>query len=137
MKLLLDREFGTLTRHANDSINANMRDLRTIMEVGDGWAQGDILVRRLSRVPTRMRPIEPRAQLAPGSTQGSRHCLSSLEGVAMFALAGFHPLLGPVFKAGRDVTITHLEHGHLLLGPGIYAIEYQRDLAEDLRRVAD
>lgn len=128
MTAILKKEFQKLTQHAGQAIDPRARDLRQTMEPGDAWAQGDMLVRRLAELPPSAEPIEPKAQLVPGVTQGSRHCLSSLEGVTMFS-AYRGGLLGPIFRVDRDVTITHPEHGHLLLGPGVYAIEYQRDLA--------
>lgn len=110
---------------------------------GDAFRQGDIYITLLERLPADAKPMPtPHLQLVPGATQGSRHCLDSLEGVSMFALAAPGPYDGPVLViTGTERTIAHPEHGDVALpGDGrCYGITYQRDLDEEdrERRVVD
>lgn len=108
--------------------------------IGDSWRQGDIYITRLNGVPAGSARVEkPDRQLAPGNTQGSRHCLQSLRCVKVFRVPNAGMLDGPVLDIGEANTITHPEHGDVALQPGVYGISYQRDLdAEDReRRVLD
>lgn len=105
---------------------------------GDSFRQGDVYVEKRGGVTGDM-TVEPKpnAQLAPGTTKGSRHVLDSLDGVTMYRVANPTPLDGPVIETTCERTITHPEHGDLILPPGVYAITYQRAYADELRRVAD
>jgi hypothetical protein len=97
-----------------------------------------LYIERLECVPARCVPDrKPSAQLAPGTTQGSRHVLDSLDGVSVYRLAENTVLQGPVLLVTTERTVTHPEHGNVVLPPGIYSITYQRQFAEELRRVAD
>lgn len=109
---------------------------------GDSFRQGDLYITRLDALPSDIKPLEAKpgqdpAQLAEGTTQGSRHVLDSLEGVEMYELATKTALDGPILNLAKERTVTHPEHGHVCLPPGSYAITYQRAYAEELRRVAD
>ncbi len=109
--------------------------------VGDWWRQGDVYITLLDRLPMGATPVEPPIglQLAPGSTQGSRHCLDSAKGVAFYRFATPGELDGLVLALTEERTITHPEHGWLVLPPATYRIGYQRslDAEERQRRVAD
>jgi hypothetical protein len=108
--------------------------------VGDTHRQGDVYITLLAAVPdVAKRETKPAAQLAPGTTQGSRHILDSMDGVAMYRLPNPGMLDGPIVECRKERTITHPEHGDVILPPGVYQISYQRDLdAEDReRRVLD
>ena len=108
--------------------------------VGDSWRQGDCYFTLLDAIPSGAAiDPEPSAQLAPGSTQGSRHILDSLAGVTMYRIPNPGMLDGPIIECKTVRTITHPEHGDVVLPPGIYAISYQRDLdaEERERRVQD
>lgn len=107
------------------------------MVVGDYHRQGDIYLTRLKAVPGGAEKITPAAQLAPGTTQGSRHIIASLNGVTMFRLKNPSPLDGPILKSDKPVTVEHPEHGHVTLPAGVYGVTYQRQYAEELKRVAD
>lgn len=107
---------------------------------GDTWRQGDVYIELLERVPAGAMAMKAKgrsAQLAPGTTQGSRHILDSLVGVTMYRLPEATVLDGPVIVTDRERTIEHPEHGNVVLPPGVYGITYQREFAEELRRVAD
>ncbi len=105
---------------------------------GDAFRQGDLYITCLNEVPegAKLKPTDYNAQLAPGDTQGSRHCLSH-SNVKMYTLAAPTALEGPVLEVTEEVTVTHPEHGHVVLPEGIYGITYQRSYAEELRRVQD
>lgn len=106
--------------------------------VGDYWRQGDIYITLLSGIPQNATPQQkPNAQLAPGSTRGSRHCLSTIDGVTIYDTAKADALTGPVIEVRNECVITHPEHAHVALPPGVYGITYQRAMALELRRVAD
>lgn len=105
----------------------------------DCHRQGDVYILTLSSLPRGLSAIATRAQLAPGETQGSRHCIAAahLGRVKMYQRNATNPLEGPVIDASDEVEITHPEHGHVILPKGVYGIYYQRQMAEELRRVAD
>ncbi len=107
---------------------------------GDCWRQGDLYITLLGAVPTGVeRVAQPTLQLVPGTSQGSRHCLDSLDGVAVYGQPNAGQLDGPVMECGQERTITHPEHGNVVLPPGVYGLTYQRDLDEEerQRRVLD
>lgn len=104
---------------------------------GEHVRQGDIYITLLESVPAGAKPAKPEAQLAPGTTKGSRHVLDSMEGVECFEHPTKDVLQGPVLRLSQERTITHPDHGHWTLSPGTYNITYQRAYAEERRRVAD
>lgn len=108
--------------------------------VGDFVRQGDVYITLLGSVPPgAIRDDKPLLQLAPGNTQGSRHCLSSLNSTTVYRLQNPTPYDGPILEVKRPVTITHPEHGHWRLPAGCYGISYQRteDSEGLIRRVLD
>lgn len=107
--------------------------------VGDTHRQGDIYITMLEGVPKGAKSIPNRRQLAEGSTQGSRHCIDSFDGVTMFEKKDKTQFDGPILMLEQERTIEHPEHGNVTLPPGCYGVTYQRDLdaEERERRVAD
>lgn len=106
--------------------------------VGDVARQGDLYIELLASVPSgAVREKNPSAQLAPGTTQGSRHILDSLAGVKAYRLGSPTVLDGPILDLSKERTITHPEHGWLILPAGIYSVTYQRSFSLELARVAD
>lgn len=97
--------------------------------------QGDIYIYFIDNIPKQFTKCEFEAQLAPGTTKGSRHILS--DEVAMFKNPNADVLTGPAFTNKSEVTIEHPEHGDVILPPGNYMVTYQRAFAEELRRVLD
>lgn len=101
--------------------------------------QGDLYFFKLHALPKdAAREVSPSGQLAPGMTQGSRHCVD-LSTVTLYRLTNGDVLDGPLIDAPEGVLITHPEHGHLVFPPGVYGVTFQRAYADadDLRRVAD
>lgn len=123
------------------------------VSAGDVIRQGDLYVVALKGLPSTARPIKDR-QLAPGTSQGSRHVLKgdcqvyeadrrqimTLIGGAMVpAKVELHePLIGPVFETKGEVELDHPEHGNRILPAGeVFAVVYQRAFAEEVRRQVD
>lgn len=129
-------ELKAIQKHAENIKNDETHEL-SVMSAGDAWAQGDVLITCLGCVPAECEPMMAERQLAPGTTQGSRHCIVDLAGVEMFRLKDATPLDGPVFRSDRKIEIDHPEHGNLIVPPGVYGVTYQRQYAEELRRVQD
>lgn len=115
---------------------------KTIEKIGfnEGVRQGDLYIMRIKDVPADATPIDnPDRQLVPGTSQGSRHCITAetFANVKLLRLKQPTALQGPVIKAEKTFEVEHPEHGHFILPPGIYQAVYQRAYAEELRRVQD
>jgi len=105
---------------------------------GDHFRQGDIYIWKRDSIPsTAKRAKKQDAQLAPGTTKGSRHILDSLRGVEVFQVDSSDPLQGPFLQTDRERVVTHPEHGNVLLPSGCYEITYQLAYAEERRRIED
>lgn len=132
----VDKVFSEVAEHA-DRI-ANDGEHSPAMDIGDVWPQGDIGLLRLASVPNGATKAKaPSNQLAPGSTQGSRHCIAALSGVTIYQIPNATVLDGPIIDAPKGCRIDHPEHGDVILPAGVYGVVYQRAFAEELRRVAD
>lgn len=128
---------GQISKTA-ESVKSDKAHAIPFMDPGDELRQGDLYVTRIAEVPAGAVKVErPDKQLAPGTTQGSRHCLRSLKSVTLYCIAQPGPLDGPVIEARRAFWVDHPEHGNRQLPAGVYAITYQRAFADELRRVQD
>lgn len=123
----------------NSVIQKKSHNFPIAASIGDSFRQGDIYITKCESVPSAYSKIKPVVQLAPGNTQGSRHCLENLSGVEMYRNENPSLLEGPVIVLNCEKTITHPEHGHVTLPPGVYSITYQRNLdeMERIQRVRD
>jgi len=129
--------FNKVQKRAEKICNSDAHTVATCSP-GDTWAQGDIGIVCLKEPPVdAVAEMKPRAQLAPGTTQGSRHCIQKLSSVRVYRLASPTPLDGPIIEALEGFTVTHPEHGWITLPPGVYAIIYQRQFADEIKRVLD
>ena len=127
-----------IKKNAERIINDATQRFPEAASPGDVFRQGDVYIQLLDAMPKdSVKDDKPIQQLAPGTTQGSRHILDSLSGVTMFKMKNPSPLQGPVLKTTKERTITHPQHGDCVIGPGIYNITYQRAYAEELRRQQD
>lgn len=122
------------------------------MSVGDVVRQGDIYVVCIERLPAKKTPTKNR-QLAPGTSQGSRHCVagdvSVYEGdkeqvadlirkaIAPKSIELHEALIGPVFESKEQIEIDHPEHGNRIVPAGCYAVVYQRLHGEEVKRQQD
>ncbi len=109
------------------------------MKAGEYHRQGDVCIRWIPSIPSGCRKVETESQLAPGSTQGSRHCIKSthLKHLTMYRRDNQDALQGPLIQARESFEVMHPEHGHVILPAGCYAVTYQRQYAEELRAVKD
>jgi hypothetical protein len=106
--------------------------------IGDVVRQGDIYLTCLESLPKGKETQE--RQLAPGTTQGSRHVLDGdCEIVTVNTFKSFNPvLIGPAFKCVGNVEVTHPEHKNVILPQGTcWQVTYQQVHAEEVRRVQD
>lgn len=140
MKTLLVNDVQAVQDIAERIKSDELQHFPEAASFGEAVRQGDIYIFLLDSLPPGCTRIDkPNKQLAPGDTQGSRHCLSSLRGVKLFRLKNPNPYDGPVIEVAKPVTITHPEHGDIRLFPGIFGIGYQRteDSEGRIRRVQD
>jgi hypothetical protein len=105
---------------------------------GDVFRQGDLYIWKIDEFPGDWRE-DTRAdlQLAIGTSQGARHVLDSRDGVRIFQHPQQTELDGPILQLAEERVLTHPEHGDVVLPPGCYEITYQRQFADELRRVLD
>lgn len=127
-----------------DNIKHNEQRDCTAMIPGDPpTRQGDVYVWSLPRLPENATKDEtPVSQVAPGNTRGSRHRVRDMSEVTMYRLPSPTALQGPLIESHSGWTLEHGDganddHAPCRFGPGVYAITYQRDHAEELRRVQD
>lgn len=108
--------------------------------IGQYVAQGDVNFLLLAEIPKDAVPCEPVIQLATGTTRGSRHCIAvaDVHKVDYFAYPNPNPLEGPTLRFREDTRIEHPEHGDYIFPAGtIVAVGYQRQYAEEIRRIED
>ena len=122
--------------------------------VGDGVWQGDLGLEIVARVPKGYvrveHPTKADLQLVPGSTEGSRHCLDSFDGVELYRPENWpnveptpHPIhggkdvgyFGPCMVLTQERTIPHPKHGPVII-PGTFTIltRYQREFDAEQQR---
>jgi len=104
---------------------------------GEYIRQGDVYISAIENADGLKLDPKPNPQMAPGDTRGSRHILNSLENVVMYRKDDPTALEGPILHVMKDVVLEHPDHGHVGLTPGFYAITFQRQMAEELRRARD
>ena len=109
------------------------------LDEGDFIRQGDVYLFRLDKLPEGVKPTECKdGQLAPGTTQGSRHIITTgLSSCKFYTIENETPLDGPAFEAKEEFNLTHPEHGNFTMPAGCYQVRYQRMRADDVRRVQD
>lgn len=149
MAVSVGRQIAAIKKSAEKMDAAKTERIATA-SIGDVVRQGDIYLICLESVPAGQ-DVKSR-QLAPGSTQGSRHvavgnCRIVNANRATVAntinrlvkdAAVPEQLVGPVIECRGETTITHPEHGHRILPAGsVWASVYQRAHAEEVRRVQD
>ena len=138
-------------RQSAEKMHSAQPEIIGTASVGDVVRQGDLYLICLSDAPA-SKPTKDR-QLAPGSTQGSRHIVTGkctvgiatkreavAEAINRIVRGANVPaeLVGPVLHCKSGVTITHPEHGWRSLPDGsTWAVIYQRQFAEEILRVQD
>lgn len=112
---------------------------------GDGVYQGDVLLALIDEIPSGFvevdLPADGDAQLAPGNTKGSRHCIDDLTTCVVYLPPGFsrdssyEGYLGPVLVCHAETRITHPEHGDVIIpSDRIIQCAYQRIYDDELKR---
>lgn len=109
--------------------------------------QGDVLIIPRGKLGAAeqkaMEPIPVKGvAVVRGEATGNTHLLDSIEGVCRWAphvASGADVLLGVLeVPAGGVAALIHTdEHGANMIGPGVYVFHGKRELADELRRVAD
>lgn len=151
MVLTADKAFSRVQEVAEKIKNDEVARVGT-MSVGDVVRQGDVYIVCIGKLPRSLKKSANR-QLAPGTTQGSRHVLvgncevyeSTDKGEVVELIRSavnsddIHAeLIGPVFKSLSELEVDHPEHGNRVLpADEVYAVYYQRQFAEEIRRVRD
>ena len=138
-------------KESAEKMNAAETEVIGTASCFDVVRQGDLYLVCLPALPNAVMSYKGR-QLAPGTTQGSRHIIAGdctiitpsgaeIADLVNKALpnAGVQPeLVGPVIQCRGDCTVTHPEHGNKVLpDDSVWAVVYQRAYGEDVRRVQD
>lgn len=112
--------------------------------------QGDIYLIKINELPDGCKPIANR-QLAPGTTQGSRHIAGDQSTVYSHPRQGEIEVvrkdidgatvvgarcIGPVIVQESFDSVEHPQHAHMSMPPGIYQVFGQVD-PNTLKRVQD
>ena len=110
-----------------------------ILSPGDFVSQGDINIWCLPEIPEGAIKVAVEAQIAPGTTRGSRHCIkqSDLSKVTQYKLNNSNAIQGPIFELHSPITIEHPEHGDQVHSSRFIFISYQRRFSDELERVLD
>lgn len=136
-----------------EHINASKPQRIETASIGDNFRQGDMYFVKLAKAPTKLKAGES-VQLAPGTTQGSRHTVSSLDFVRTpesrsevvdlikqaCGVTVPEELVGPILLVPSDTEcpVMHPEHGDkIVCEESVWATVYQRQLAEEVRRIND
>lgn len=98
------------------------------------YRQGDVLIRRIGKVPSGPRKPQQDGCLAYGEVTGHAHRVSDLQEAELFHVGD-----GMYLSVGENgVSIQHEEHSTINLPPGNYEIVRQREYSpEAIRNVAD
>ena len=133
-------EMQEMTDHA-EKIKNDGEHVIQVMSPGDMWCQGDVGIIFLGECGNHedvdfgklelLKDDDPRriAQLAPGETQGSRHCIDAecMKSVKMYVKTNsFSELDGPRLVCPEGLRVNHPEHGDVTMPPGKYAVVYQQ-----------
>lgn len=109
--------------------------------IGDFVRQGDLYLIVAEKPPTgyvKATAKTKTVQLVPGNTEGSKHCLDSLDSVDLYYPSDWpnaESLAGPLVKAKSEVTVLHPTHGSVTIPAGM-AVQcgYQREYDAELKR---
>lgn len=127
-------------RSSVESMDAAKTERIGSPSLGDVVRQGDLYLVCIEDLP-KGKTVTNR-QLAPGTSQGSRHIISDVSQVEMVEVTQFREipqeLVGPAFKCKTAAEITHPEHGNKILPTDTsWQVIYQLAHADEVRRVKD
>ena len=107
---------------------------------GDRIWQGDLALTIRTSVPKQYKLAEkPSVQLVVGNTEGSKHCLDSLDNVDIYLppVWNAESLKGPVLVIKKETTVIHPTHGDVTIPEGfIVECTYQREWDKEQAREA-
>lgn len=110
-------------------------------QAGDTIAQGDLYLMIVDSVPSGYtRVLKPKVidkQLVPGNTVGSRHCLDSFVGVAIYRPEkwGGEDLRGPCLVLTKERVVLHPTHGDVTIPAGFTVLcGYQPEFDAEERK---
>lgn len=119
------------------------------MQIGEVGHQGDVYVCRVEKhadiyalnkllgEPRDLGKKTRERQVTPGVTLGSRHVVVGKHVTIYAPPPSASPLEGPTVEAEGEWSLDHPEHARHLFGAGCFVVTFQRDWAEEVRRVAD
>lgn len=103
--------------------------------MNEHYRQGDLLIEKIAAVPEgaeKQKAVNGRIVLALGEATGHDHSLEA-NGVDWFA-QGTDQFL----RLRQHTSVVHQEHAPIVLSPGIYRVQRQREYSpEAIRTVAD
>lgn len=126
-----------LRAHSLECINNGAHVTVPYTRPGDAYAQGDVGVVCLEKLPAEARPraAPENGQIAQGDSNGARHCVAT-PGVKFYDLSGLRdPLSDIAVVAECPWDLTHPEHGDYTFPPGTYQFVHQQN--EEHMRVID
>lgn len=105
---------------------------------GDRIWQGDLALTIIKKIPNDYKLADnPSNQLVVGNTEGARHCLDSLDGVALYLPNNWNEesLQGPVLVLNQERTVLHPTHGNVTIPTGFTVhCTYQREWDKEQER---
>lgn len=131
-----------IQRHATAIAAGELENVKPGMPVsftnaccaGDTIRQGDLYLIIVDAVPSGYVAVsKPKAadkQFVPGNTEGSRHCLDSLDGVKLYRPTQWdeESLQGPCMVLTKERVVKHPKHGHVTIPAGFTVLcHYQRE----------
>ena len=131
----------TIEKIQKEATERAVKEIRFIDKISLGQVvrQGDIYIHCVDKDHKHGQESKT-AQLAIGSTQGSRHFANGectcFEGTTLPEWCASGTFLGPFVEVEKRSVITHQEHAHVSLPVGYYQITHQMD-ARSLQRVRD
>jgi hypothetical protein len=148
--LTAEKAMASVQKSAEKTRNDETATIGT-MSLGDVIRQGDVYLIAIAELPEK-RTLTENRQLAPGTSQGSRHVIlgecevfeadpaqtMALVGTACKGLDLKPELMGPVVRTLAAVELDHPEHGNKVLPANeCFAVVYQRAFADTVRRQLD
>ena len=144
------KQIEAIKKAAAESLDEAGEQIVGTASPGDCVQQGDIHLVCIESLPA---GTKTKRQLAPGNSQGSRHIAEGecsvyqpkepaavAQIVNSLCRGAMVPaeLVGPIVECHGETTITHPEHRHFRLpAKTVWAVVYQRQYADEIRRVQD
>ena len=118
----------TIEDFAKSKADSKVRVVPSI-PIGKSIRQGDVYLTRIKSLPKDFVETD-NMQLAPGTTQGSRHIMVNAK---VYKNPKARNTEGPIVVAKERCLLEHPEHAHFDLPAGTYQVTYQLDYATQQR----